>query len=157
MSANNKKLPSHILCSVPQPWLAVLILELTPASCRRDIQEPAITFQKFTVQSIQHVKWHSTRHFSVNAKNCSQTQTLTVQSANKAKLLYSMITDCPVVTQITQMLQPTVMITYLPLNSNKVCSPPSLERATVDNDRHKDTFTDIRRATGLKHPDMYTD
>jgi len=144
MSANNKKLPSYILRSVPQPWLAVVILELIPPSCRRDIQEPAITFQKFTVQSIRHVERHSTRHFSVNAKNCIQTQTLTIPSPNKAKLLYCKFTDCPVVTQIIQMLQPTVMITYLPLNSNKICSPPpSLERSTVDNDSHKDVFTDI--------------
>jgi len=40
------------------------------------------------------------------------------------------------------MLQPTVMITYLPLNSNKVRSPPSLERTTIDDDGHKDVFTD---------------
>jgi hypothetical protein len=68
-----------------------------------------------------------------------------------------MFTDCPAVTQIIQMLQPTVMITYLPLNSNKVCSPPSLECTAVDDDRHKDVFTDMWQATGLKHPDVCTD
>lgn len=136
MSANNKEIPSYVLCSVPQPWLAVVILELTPASCRRDIQEPAITFQKFTVSK------YPTCRVAFN-KNCIQTQTLTIQSANKAKLLYCMCTDCPVVTQIIQMLQATVMITYLPLNSNKVCSPPSIDCTTVDNDRHKDVFTAI--------------
>ena len=92
----------------------------------------------------------------VNAENCVQTQTLTIQSANNAKLQNCMFTDRPAVTQIIQMLQPTVMITYLPLNSNKVCSPPSLERSAVDNDSHKDVFTDIWQATGLNHPDMYT-
>jgi hypothetical protein len=120
----------------------------------RNQQSPSKNSQ---YQSIRHVDWHSTRHFSVNAKNCIQTQTQTNQSAINAKLLYCMFADCPLVTQIIQMLQPTVMITYLPPNSNKVCSPPSLERTTVDNDTHKDVFTDIRQATGLKHPDMYTD
>ena len=123
----------------------------------RNQQSPSKNSQ---YQSIPYIEWHSTRHSSVNATKCIQTQTLTIQSANKAKLLYYIFNDCPVVTQNIQTLQPTVMITYLPLHSDKVCSPPSLPTSlvctTVNNDGYKDVFTDIWQATGLKHPDMYT-
>lgn len=78
----------------------------------RNQQSPSKNSQ---YQSIPHAEQHSTRHFSVIAKNRIQNQKMTIQTATMAKLLYYIFTDCLVVTQIIQMLQPTVMIIYLPL------------------------------------------
>lgn len=89
----------------------------------RNQQSPSKNSQ---YQSILHVEWHSTRHFGANANNCTQNRTLTIQSANNTKLLHCTFTDCPVATQIIQMLQPTVMITYLPLMSTKFTAHPVL-------------------------------
>jgi hypothetical protein len=54
--------------------------------------------------------------------------TLTLQSGTVAKLLYYIFTDCSVLTQLIQMLQPIVTTIYLPLRSDKGWCPAAFRQ-----------------------------